>query len=75
MSIFREFFSGRIILNCILFAIPVSFFCMLRVIYVQDISFFSVEAGKIFLFLVAMLFVALRLFLFLLYLLSRRAEQ
>ena len=48
---------------------------MLRVIYVQGISFFSPDAGEIFLFLEVLIFVVLRLFLFLLYLISRRAEQ
>jgi len=73
MSVLREFFNGRIIINCILFALPISFLFMLRVIYVQDIPFFSMVAGKIFLYLVVMVFVLLRFFLFILYLLSRRA--
>ena len=73
MSVLREFFNGRIIINCILFAMPISFLFMLRVIYVQDIPFLSMAASKIFLFLVVMVFVLLRFFLFILYLLSRRA--
>ena len=73
MSILREFFNWRIIFNCIIFALPIGFLCMWRVIYVQDIPLFSIAAGKIFLYSVIMIFVVLRFFIFVLYLLSRGA--
>ena len=75
MVILREFFSGLILINCILFALPLSVLFTWRMVYVLHIPFFSADAGQIYLVFVGLTFVVLRIFLFLLYLLGRREER
>ena len=75
MGLLREFFSGRILINCILFALPLSVLFTWRMVYVLHIPFFCVDAGQIYLVFVGLTFVVLRIFLFLLYLLGRREER
>ena len=75
MTPLREFFSRRILMNCMFFAVPMSVLFTLRMTYVMHIPFFSKEGGQAYLLFVALTFIALRLFLFVLYLLGSREEK
>ncbi len=75
MGILREFFNGRILINCTVFSLFLSVLFMLRFIYIQHIPFFSQGALQAYIFFVILTFIVLRIFLFILYLLGRREER
>ena len=75
MTLLKEFFSPRMLINCIVFSLPMSVLFMWRMVHVLHIPFFSAEAGQIYLIFAGMTFVLLRVLLFILFLLGRREEK
>lgn len=75
MSMLKEFFSPRILINCAIFAVLVSVILLWRITYVKGMEIVSSEAAEIYLWLVVISFVVLRMISFLLYLLARREEE
>jgi len=75
MSMLKEFFSPRILINCLLFSVVISFVLLWRITYVKGMEIVSEEAAEIYLWLVIITFFVLRIISFLLYLLARREER
>ena len=75
MTALKEFFNLRILLNCILFALPVAVLCLWRMVYVMHLPFLSAEAAEAYVCFVLAIFIALRLLLFVMYLLGSREEK
>ena len=74
-SLIAEFFSPRILVNCLLFAVIISCFLLWRITYVNNTEILSEEAGETYLWLVLTTFILLRMVSFILYLFARREER
>ena len=75
MSHLKELINGRILINCTIFALVIGAVILWRVTYVQHTDLISEEAGEMYLTIVVILFLVLRIIMFLLYLLAKREEK
>ena len=75
MSHLKELINGRILVNCAIFAAVIGAVILWRVTYVQHTDIISEESGEMYLSIVLILFVVLRIILFLLYFLAKREEK
>ena len=75
MSLLKEFFSPRILINCAIFAVVISVVLLWRITYVKGMELVSEDAAEIYLWLVVITFLVLRMISFILYLLARREER
>ncbi len=75
MSHLKELFNGRILINCIIFALVIGAVILWRVTYVQHTDLISEDSMEMYLTIVVILFVVLRIVMFLLYLLAKREEK
>lgn len=70
----KEFFNKRVLVNSLVFALPLSLLFMWRFTNLRSIPFFSVEAGKVYIVFVVINYIVLLLGFFLLYWLSKRKQ-
>ncbi|GAA4465122.1 hypothetical protein GCM10023093_16760 [Nemorincola caseinilytica] len=75
MPLLKEFFNRRVLVNCLVFALPLSLLFMWRFTHLRGIPFASAAAGKIYLAFVVVNYIILLLVFFTLYWLSRRRQQ
>ena len=70
MRFLKELFNLRIILNCLVFAIPVSMLILLRIDYTEQIPLLCQESLEVFLSCILLTFLVVRGMLLILYFLS-----
>lgn len=75
MSILSDFFDRRLILNGLVFALPVSALILWRATYTENIVYFSAEGAYLFAAFVGIFFMLYVLLFFILFLLSRGEQK
>lgn len=74
MTLLKEFFNRRTLINSLVFALPLSLLFMWRFTHLRGIAFFSAEAGAIFGTFFIINYIILLLGFFLLFWLSKRKQ-
>lgn len=74
MSHVSEFFNKRVLINCLVFSLPVSLLFLWRFTSQRSIAFFSAEALQIYAFFVVVDYLVILFVFFFLYWLSRRRQ-
>lgn len=75
MTPIKEFFNRRVLVNCMVFALPLSLLFMWRFTHLRHIPFFSADAAVIFMIFAAITYFILLMVFFTLYWLSRRKQE
>jgi hypothetical protein len=75
MSLFKEFFNKRVLINCLVFSMPVSLLFMWRFTHLRGIPFFSTVAAQIYSVFVVVDYLIILFVFLLLFWLSRRRQQ
>jgi hypothetical protein len=75
MRILRDFFDRRLVLNGLVFAIPIGALILWRVAYTENIAYFSAEGAYLFAAFVGIFFLLYVLLFFILFLLSRGEQK
>jgi hypothetical protein len=75
MSLFKEFFNKRVLINCLVFSMPVSLLFMWRFTHLRGIPFFSTVAAQIYSVFVGVDYLIILFVFLLLFWLSRRRQQ
>ena len=75
MTLLKEFFNRRVLVNCMVFAIPLSLLFMWRFTHLRSIPFFSKDAGLVFSMFFIVNYTILLVVFFLLYWLSKRKQE
>ena len=75
LKILKEFFHRQVLINCLVAALPLAALILWRVVYTEDLSFFSQDAAIVYVVFVAIIFTLLLFIFFLLFLLSRGQQR
>lgn len=74
MTLLKEFFNRRVLINSLVFALPLSLLFMWRFTHLRGIAFFSAQAGTIFCIFLVINYIILLFGFFILYWLSKRKQ-
>jgi hypothetical protein len=75
MTHLKEFFNKRVLVNCLVFALPLSLLFMWRFTHLRGIPFFSAQAGVVYMIFLTVDYFILLLVFFILYWLSSRKQE
>ncbi|MCF8448619.1 MAG: hypothetical protein K9G49_02005 [Taibaiella sp.] len=75
MNLLKEFFVKRTLINCLVFALPVSLLFLWRFVSLRSIPFFSADALQIYLVFVVLDFLFILFVFFILFWLSKRKQE